>query len=92
MKNDLTALGAPELPAGYFYRVTSDFVGVSVELRRKWRFGSNLVTEAFVFPEQSFSPERALVKACEKVVRFLRVLEDDQHDRRTLASFLGDHK
>ncbi|MEU9058985.1 hypothetical protein AB0D13_08950 [Streptomyces sp. NPDC048430] len=92
MKNDLTALGAPELPAGHFYRVRSNSIGTRVEVRRKDRIGSTEVTRSYVFPEQSNSPEQALVRSCGRAARFVRTLEEDRADHRALSEYGGDHK
>jgi hypothetical protein len=88
----LNALGVPELSDGHFYRVTSDFLGTSVQIRRERRFGSTFVTEVYVRPEESLTPEYALYVACFKAAGFLRDLEEDRADCDALAEYKGDHK
>lgn len=92
MKNALTALGAPALPTGYFYRVSFDFLGVLVELRQKRRIGSSLITERVAVTNSFCTPEQALVNACKSLSRFLEVRNEERDDQQTMADYAGDHK
>ncbi|MBK3559286.1 hypothetical protein JHN55_22725 [Streptomyces sp. MBT56] len=92
MKNNLTALGAPELSAGLFYRVRADTIGVCVEVRRKRLIGSTEVTRSYVFPEHGPSPEIALVRSCNRAASDARTLEEEKADQRVLFDYRGDHK
>lgn len=88
----LVAAGAPELPEGWFYRVSSDgFVGLKVEVReRRKRFGSRAVDYAYV---RSDEPDglTAIVASCCHVVKRIDEADQDRRNRRNAAKFIGDH-
>ncbi|MEV5079264.1 hypothetical protein AB0K74_10665 [Streptomyces sp. NPDC056159] len=94
--NGLVALGAPELPEGYFYRVKSSYIGTAVEVRRKHRFGSAYVTETYVVTDRGpfgkLTPEEALISACRRVARHVQAMADERAERDTLAEYIGDHQ
>ncbi|MFE0648522.1 hypothetical protein ACFVZH_08050 [Streptomyces sp. NPDC059534] len=92
MKNALTDLGAPELPAGYFYRVADDLYGITVQVRRERRFGSAFVTEVYATPKEGQSAENAVVLACMKLCRFVREAAEERQKTDAMAKYLGDHK
>ncbi|MFC7979539.1 hypothetical protein ACFUT3_30440 [Streptomyces cinereoruber] len=92
MKNALTALGAPELPARHFYRLTSDFIGTVLQVRRKRRIGSALVAECYIFPDQSPTPEWAIRNAGRKLDRAMAEKARERYGHKALAAYMGDHK
>ncbi|MEV7589704.1 hypothetical protein AB0O42_05465 [Streptomyces sp. NPDC089922] len=92
MTNALTALGAPELPADYFYRVADEYYGITVQVRRERRFGSAFVTEVYATPQPGQSAERALALACMKLRRFVLEAAEERRKVNAMAQYVGDHK
>ncbi|MEU1200142.1 hypothetical protein ABZ446_28505 [Streptomyces sp. NPDC005813] len=88
----LVAAGAPELPAGWFYRVTSDgFIGLKVEVReRRKRFGSRVIDYAYV---RSDEPDglTAIVASCRHAVKRIDEADEELRNRRDAAQYIGDH-
>jgi hypothetical protein len=90
---DLVAAGAPELPEGWFYRITTAGFGwPEVEIRQPGRwFGSRKISYALVRPEEHENGHAAVVAAC--VTAWVRLTEDEEYHgkvRETLA-LRGDH-
>ncbi|MFD9205946.1 hypothetical protein ACFVZM_06660 [Streptomyces sioyaensis] len=88
---ELVHAGAPELPAGWFYRVTSNGFCFEVQVR-EWRrrFGSRQHGYALVRSDE-VDGLTAIVAACRHAVR--RMEEEDEHwrKRRDVAKYLGDY-
>ncbi|MFJ9694921.1 hypothetical protein [Kitasatospora sp. NPDC101183] len=67
MKLDLSALGAPALPEGLFYRIRAHELGwVEFEIRERRRFGSRLVqgSEVHVDPSTHRTVADVLLQGC----------------------------
>lgn len=87
----LVAAGAPELPAGYFYRVRSNGFCLEVQVReRRKRFGSRQHSYALV---RSDEPDglTAIAGACQHAVRRMEQEDAYWRSRRYAGQFIGDH-
>lgn len=90
---DLVAAGAPELPEGWFYRVTTDRIGwpeVQIREPRK-RFGSRSVSYAVVRTEEHTEGKSAVVAACVKAWERLEMGNEHQRKMRAVLALDGDH-
>jgi hypothetical protein len=90
---ELVAAGAPELPEGWFYRVTADRFGwPEAQIRQPGRwFGSRTISYALVRTDRHDEGTTAVVAACIKA--YTRLQEDDDHNRkmREALTLRGDH-
>lgn len=92
---DLIAAGAPELPDGWFYRVTTSgpIIGWPVvEIRQPGRwFGSRSVSYAIVRTGEHPTGDDAVLAACTRA--WERLQEDEEHRRKTREALAlrGDH-
>ncbi|MEU3729975.1 hypothetical protein AB0E81_11280 [Streptomyces sp. NPDC033538] len=88
----LVAAGAPELPAGYFYRVRpSSMRLLKVELRQQGRFFSSLVEDTYICPGEYPTAEEAVVAACRRVVGWWREKKADAEALEASRAWHGDH-
>ncbi|MFE5093246.1 hypothetical protein ACFRCI_23515 [Streptomyces sp. NPDC056638] len=89
---DLVALGAPELPADYFYRLRLSGLGIlRVTIRRQCRVGSRFVAEALAVPHLYPNPGDTVVKACREAVRDMRDRPLFKAREAAARGFIGDH-
>jgi hypothetical protein len=89
---ELVAAGAPELPAGYFYRVRHTTIkSLKVEIRRQRRFRSQLVVDFFVFHKSSVSAEAAVVEACRYAYQDWQAQSDVEERYEAVQAYVGDH-
>jgi hypothetical protein len=90
---DLVAAGAPELPDGWFYRVTDDVpVGFKVQIREsRRRFGSRLHAETYVLDERFEDAQSAVVDACRRAHASLGARLEAQRKYQAVAAYIGDH-
>ncbi|MFF3140407.1 hypothetical protein ACFVRU_01410 [Streptomyces sp. NPDC057927] len=93
--SQLVYAGAPELPDGWFYRVTTSGPVCGwpvVEIRQPGRwFGSRCVSYAIVRAEEHPNGDVAVIAACVKA--WTRLKEDEDYGRkvREALAFRGDH-
>lgn len=92
--SELVALGAPELPAGYFYRIRPTHIteGLFVDVRRQRRFvGSVKLAGTVIYPSHFSNGGEAIIRGCcQAYSRWLDTV--DARMRGDEASqFLGDH-
>ncbi|MFD7776639.1 hypothetical protein [Streptomyces sp. NPDC059753] len=89
---ELVEAGAPELPAGWFYRVRETVhLGFEVQIRARRRFGSRLVAESFVHEERYAVMTDAVIHACRRAheqVQDRALMKAKAAELRPLA---GDH-
>ncbi|MGW2950760.1 hypothetical protein [Streptomyces eurythermus] len=90
---DLVAAGAPELPAGYFYRVEPASLRgmIRVTVRRARRFGSKEVGRSVIFLVEAADELSAVVSGCYHAHRRWRELEDTRRQGERVKDFYGDH-
>ncbi|MFF1684486.1 MULTISPECIES: hypothetical protein [unclassified Streptomyces] len=89
---ELVDAGAPELPAGWFYRVRESLhLGFMVEIREQRRFGSRLVAETFVHEERFDDMTAAVVSACRYAHARVQARALMRAKAAELKAFAGDH-
>jgi len=93
---ELTAMGLPKLPPGYFYRVSTDPFGeLRLQIRISYRFfGSKLHAEEYTYPgnhPDKTLPElfRMLGKSIEGTKAFADIKKNRWNEIR---KYEGDHK
>ncbi|MEU1254808.1 hypothetical protein ABZ445_16160 [Streptomyces chartreusis] len=89
----LVAAGAPELPEGWFYRITTTGFGYpTVQIRQPGRwFGSREVSYAIVRSEEHENGDVAVIAACVKAWERLKEDEDYARKVREALTLRGDH-
>lgn len=89
---DLIAAGAPELPDGWFYRVTDDsFFGPTVEIRKRRRVGSSRCITARVRDYDFNTALAAVVDACQRACVLLDQEAEEYAKSKAVAAYFGDH-
>src|SRR4051794_22784558 len=89
----LVLAGAPELPAGMFYRVVDEaYAGLVVSIRqRRKRLGSRRMASTYVRHEQFENGTDAVVDACRRALAGLEEMNEERRRLRDAARLLGDH-
>jgi hypothetical protein len=85
---ELVAAGAPELPEGWFYRVSpSGLPGmIRVEVRRARLIGSAEVTRSVVLPHEHMTDMAAVVFGCRNAEARMIL-----RSRAGIENYYGDH-
>lgn len=93
---ELLAIGFPPLPVGMFYRVTSDRWGrVTLQTRKKLRFGSLCEDEVYTYPRNFDPPLEApelFLYLAEKMKEENEKIDARIAYWRELEKYEGDHK
>jgi hypothetical protein len=88
----LVAAGAPELPAGYFYRVhTTSIRALKVEIRKQRRLRSRLVADTWVLERLDETAEESVVKACTRAFKEWQAEDATRAAYLATTAFIGDH-
>lgn len=85
--------GAPKLPPEFFYRVKLGFAnGVTVQVRRAYRVGSDLVAESFGYCDHEAETEERLLLLAQ--MAYGKAVERDLWRRAVAAldPYVGDHR
>ncbi|MFD4234279.1 hypothetical protein [Streptomyces sp. NPDC058542] len=90
---ELVAAGAPELHAGYFYRIRETSISnLKVEIRQqKGRWRSRLVADTYVIHKTTESAEESVISACVRAFERWQAAAGEGMAYRAALKFTGDH-